>query len=154
MAVYKLLEDFDEHSYTLIAIHCSLEDYRIAYFLNSYINTKFSRLDFDLKSITDASFSVYEWEDLIDDTKWNLISNISKVSQENDEINLFKKDMSTVTNYYIPEHKKVDYFLKIDNGGIFKQSKFILKKIIEMPQIITAYLIDINQLKSKKNLIF
>ena len=34
MAIYKLLDDFYEHSYTLIAIHGSLDDYRLAYFLN------------------------------------------------------------------------------------------------------------------------
>ena len=35
MALYKLhIEEFDEVDYELIAIHTSLEDYRLAYFLN------------------------------------------------------------------------------------------------------------------------
>ena len=35
MAVHKLdFEDFDEINYQLVAIHTSLEDYRLAYFIN------------------------------------------------------------------------------------------------------------------------
>ncbi len=151
MAIYKLLDDFDEHSYALIAIHCSLEDYRIAYFLNSYLNTRFQRLSFNLKSLSDTSFSLYEWNDEINETQWNLISNISRVDLE-DQTGIFKSN--TRTNYYIPEYKKVDYFLKIDNGHVFHPEKAVVKKITEIPQIITAYTVDPNQLKSKNNLIF
>ena len=35
MAIHKLhIDEFDEVDYELIAIHTSLEDYRLAYFLN------------------------------------------------------------------------------------------------------------------------
>lgn len=151
MAIYKLIDDFDEHSYTLIAIHCSLEDYRIAYFLNSYLNTRFQRLSFNLKSLSDTSFSLYEWNDEVNETQWNLISNISRVDIE-DQTGIFKSN--TRTNYYIQEHKKVDFFLKIDNGHVFHSAKAVVKKITEIPQVITAYAVDPNQLKSKNNLIF
>jgi hypothetical protein len=154
MAIYKLIEDFYEHSYTLIAIHCSLEDYKMAYFLNSFINTKFSRLSFDLKLSTNASFSIYEWEDKINETTWNLLSNNSGIDLEETTGVLFTKDQSMISNYLIPEHKKVDYFLKIDNGNIFEKTKIIIKKINEIPQVITAYAVEPDQLKSKNNLIF
>lgn len=154
MAVYKLIEDFYEHSYTLIAIHCSLEDYKMAYFLNSFINTKFARLSFNLKLSNSISFSIYEWMDKVNETTWNLISNISGIDTEEATGILFKKDKSMITNYFIPEHKKVDFFLKIDNENIFDASNMIVKKINEIPQVITAYVVNPDQLKSKNNLIF
>lgn len=154
MAVYKLIEDFYEHSYTLIAIHCSLEDYKMAYFLNSFINTKFARLSFNLKLSDKASFSIYEWMDKINETTWNLISNISGIDLEESTGILFKKDKSMIINYFIPEYRKVDYFLKIDNENIFETSNMIIKKINEIPQVITAYAVNPDQLKSKNNLIF
>jgi hypothetical protein len=48
MATHKLdLGDFDEVDYYLIAIHTSLEDYRLAYFINQLpINLSKSRMKF------------------------------------------------------------------------------------------------------------
>ena len=38
MAVYKLLDDdFDNDDYLLLAIHCAIDDYRLAYLLNQYL---------------------------------------------------------------------------------------------------------------------
>ena len=59
----------------------------------------------------------------------------------------------TRTYHLIPEYKKVNYFLKIDNETVYNE-KLILNKIQEIPQVITAYSIDADQLKSKDNLIF
>ena len=155
MAIYKLIEDFYEHSYTLIAIHCSLEDYKMAYFLNSYTNIKLSRLSYNIELSTNASFSIYEWKDEMNESTWNLISNISGIELEESTGVLFKKDISMITNYFIPEYRKVDYFLKIDdNRDIFEESNEIIKIINEIPQVITAYAVDPDQLKSKNNLIF
>ena len=40
MAVHKLLvDDFEDESYALLAIHCDVEDYRLAYFLNQTLAT-------------------------------------------------------------------------------------------------------------------
>ena len=50
MAVHKLiLEDvFNEVSYTLIGIHCTIEDYRVAYLLNKYLGINLVRSKEDL----------------------------------------------------------------------------------------------------------
>ena len=35
MALHKLLvDDFDDLNYSLLAVHCEMEDYRLAYLLN------------------------------------------------------------------------------------------------------------------------
>ena len=53
----------------------------------------------------------------------------------------------------MPEYKDVDYFLKIEQDEItFEQD--IVKSILTIPQIVTAYMVETNKLKSKNNLIF
>ena len=56
--------------------------------------------------------------------------------------------------YLIPEKKKVDFFLKI-SGDL--QYEFVIKtveKIKRIGQVVTAYTIDKNSLKSKDFLTF
>ena len=80
MAVHKLLvDDFYDASFSLIAIHCRLEDYRLAYLINQHLNTRLERLrqDLDYKYL-DANYSIYAWEDEQHLTTWNLISNVCK----------------------------------------------------------------------------
>ena len=49
MALHKLLvDDFYDATYKLIAIHCRLEDYRLAYLLNQSLNLKLERNPNDL----------------------------------------------------------------------------------------------------------
>ncbi len=160
MAKHKLiLEDvFEDVSYTLIAIHCSLEDYRLAYLLNKSLSINLSKkeedLDFDHVS---ASYSIFEWEDVNHQTTWNLITNICR--KESGTLrsmgSLFGNDEKTLKTYnLISEHKTVDYFLKISSDGLFSGERSILNHIQDVSQIVTAYVIDISQLKSRNNLIF
>lgn len=160
MAVHKLILDdvFDEASYTLIAIHCSLEDYRLAYLLNKHLGITLYRKpsDLDFKK-GQVSYSIYEWEDKKQLITWSLVSNICK-TQELQEANyksLFdNQEKITKTFQLIPEYKTVNYFLKIDSEFSFNKEKYILDSILNIYQIATAYSIDSSQLKSKENLIF
>jgi hypothetical protein len=44
MALHKLLEDdFDDDAYSLLAIHCDSDDFRLAYLLNQYLNINLKR---------------------------------------------------------------------------------------------------------------
>jgi hypothetical protein len=54
--------------------------------------------------------------------------------------------------HLIPEHRDVDYFLKIEEDDTSGES--LVKALASIPNIITAYAIDTDNLKSKKNLIF
>ena len=84
MAIHKLFEDdFEEDNYTLIAIHCSIEDYRLAYLLNTNLDLKLARKWEDLDyNYLEASFSIYEWNDEENFVTWNLVTNISKKEVE------------------------------------------------------------------------
>ena len=160
MAKHKLvLEDvFKEVTYTLIAIHCSLEDYRLAYLLNKSLfinlNRKEEDLDFDNAS---ATYSIFDWIDVDCQITWSLVNNVYREESEitSNTNSLFGANQkSTKTHSLISEYKNVDYFFKIDTEGWFSNKKAILNSIQKIPQVITAYTVDVAQLKSKNNLIF
>ena len=159
MALHKLLvDDFSEDIYSLMAIHCTIEDYRVAYLLNQYLNINLVRKvqDLDFKYIA-ASYSIYEWADKNQLITWNLVSNVCK--KEEDSLtstgSLFNSPNKIIrTHNLIPEYKKVNYLLKIYNDGNFINEKTIIHKIQEIPQIAAVYSIDVARLKSKDNLIF
>ena len=159
MALHKLLvDDFSDDTYSLMAIHCAIEDYRIAYLLNQYLNINLRRKpqDLDFKYIA-ASYSIYEWKDRNQLITWNLVSNVCK--KEEDSListgSLFKSQNKIIRIHnLIPEYKKVNYFLKIDNDENFINEKTLIHKIQKIPQIAAVYSIDVTRLKTKDNLIF
>jgi hypothetical protein len=56
--------------------------------------------------------------------------------------------------YLIPELKKVDYFLKIRSDFDNLGTKILVNQINEIKQIISAYQVEPEALKSRDNLIF
>ncbi|MFD1615944.1 IPExxxVDY family protein [Gelatiniphilus marinus] len=160
MAVHKLVLDdvFEEALFTLIAIHCTIEDYRLAYLLNKHLGINLVRKPLDLDYNNGKStYSIFEWEDNKLLTKWNLVSNICKTQEtpKSNQQSLFSTQQQiTKTFNLIPEHKGVNYFLKIDNDNNFRKEAYILSAILNIPQVVTAFNVDVNQLKSKDNLIF
>lgn len=159
MALHRLLvDDFEDGLYSLFAIHCTLEDYRVVYLLNQHLNLNLRRKRFDLDFRNEmASYSIYEWEDQETLAMWNLVSNVCK-KEEFTAVNpgsLFDAPRKVMRTYnLIPEYKRVNYLLKIDTDGQYLNEKAIINKIQEIQQIVTVYSIDASQLKSKDNLIF
>jgi len=161
MAIHKLdFDEFDEIDYHLVAIHTSLEDYRLAYFINQKLPINLSifkdEIHINIKE-GETKFSRFYYFDKENDISWNLIQNKNKVIQQKNESsqNLFSDvNMEVATKVYLlPEFKKVDYFLKIENieEGLLTQMQLLLNTI---ENISTAYNVDTNKIKSKNNLIF
>ena len=147
--------DFEyDHDYILIGIHTTLNDYRLAYFLNKELKLFLKRSEDDLDFLSkNCSFPFYLYEDEASFITWSLISNkfISvNTVQSND--NLFNEE--TKTRFLIPEKKKVDYFIKISGYIKDENLEHIISKIKETEKIITSYIIDPYLLKSRDNLIF
>ena len=68
---------------------------------------------------------------------------------------LFSTIEKVVKTYYLlPELKNVDFLIKISNDDRYLDEKMMLEKIQSIPQVIATYTIDVDQLKSKDNLIF
>ncbi len=159
MAIHKLvLDDIETDLFTLIAIHCTIEDYRLAYLLNKFLGITLSRKESDLDFKNGMlTYAIFEWEDYKQQTLWNLVSNVCKTEdfRERKTESLFDlQEKITKTNHLIPGYKSVNYFLKIDSDFNFSKERYILNSILKIPQIVTAYSIQPNQLKTKDHLIF
>lgn len=146
--------DFEyEHNYCLIGIHSTLEDYRIAYFLNKNLDLHLSRFKEDLDfSSLDCDFPLFHYEDETTQTSWSLISNKHVFVTNVNQSNLFEE--LTKTSFLISEKKEIDYFIKINGYINHNNLQNILLKINNTKQIITSYSLDPNELKSKDYLIF
>lgn len=149
------LDDFCEEEYALIGIHTALEDYRLAYLLNKNLETRFYKSKKDLefkKNGQKTSFSIYNYASKKYDFEWFLIANSFKKENQT-EFNELLLTTETKT-YLIPEKKKIDFFIKITGEA---NDNYVVKKINKIKsieQVITAYSIDKNTLKSKDYLIF
>ncbi|MGQ7945702.1 IPExxxVDY family protein [Flavobacterium sp. WC2509] len=162
MAIHKLdFQEFDEIDYSLIAIHTALEDYRLAYFINQKLHVNLNKSVKEIQ-ITDKEgevyFSRFHYYEKKKDISWDLIQNINKVIQQKNEDNqgLFTNfDIEVAKKVYmIPEFKKVNYFLKIENSEEDTNLLEIQSELNSIGQIATNYIVDINKIKSKNNLIF
>ena len=162
MAIHKLdLGEFDEIDYHLIAIHTSLEDYRLAYFINQKLPINLGKskneIQINIKE-GETKFSRFYYHDVENEISWDLIQNTSEiVQQKNDNSQgLFSNiDIEVSTKVYLlPELKKVDYFLKIENTDKTMDMSKIQSILNTIENITTVYSVETNKIKSKNNLIF
>ncbi len=162
MAVHKLdFNDFNEIDYQLIAIHTALEDYRLAYFINQKLPVNLSRnkdeIHINIKE-GETKFSRFYYYDKENEISWNLIQNKNEVIQQkkDNNQNLFSNlNMEVSTKVFLlPEFKKVDYFLKIENTEEVMDIAAIQLLLNTIKNISTAYSVDTHKIKSKNNLIF
>jgi hypothetical protein len=161
MAIHKLhLEEFDEIDYQLIAIHSSLEDYRLAYYINQNlpINLKKGNCNIQISNKEgETQFTRFVFEDS-KDIVWNLVQNKNDVfvPSQNSNQGLFAETNNKFSTkiYLIPEFKKVDYFLKIENGEVNIDVSKITNCIKKIERVSTVYAVEVEKIKSKNNLIF
>lgn len=162
MAVRKLhLDEFDEVDYDLIAIHSSLEDYRLAYFLNQKLSVALSKCKDEI-GITvkegEATFQKFSYDDQANAILWSLIPNKNEIiaARKVTRPNLFgdvpQETASKV--YFLPELKKVDYFLKLENNNNTLNLDELVREIKSINRISTVYTVIPEKIKSKNNLIF
>ena len=160
MAIHKLhIDEFDEVDYELIAIHTSLEDFRLAYFLNQKLPILLSKSESEIQiNIKEGVtfFSRFIYENTNNDSCWSLVQNKNEVTTltNNNNQNLFGESSFEVATkaFLLPELKKVDYFLKIENSDA--EMEKIIASMNTISQIATVYSVDSNSIKSKNNLIF
>lgn len=155
MAVHKLvLDDFVDANYSLFAIHCDLEDYRLAFYINQALNTHLKRTKEDVDfSDNVATFSLFEWENSNLKTTWNLIKNTCLLEDNSIDLGLFSEqtEKNWTTHYLIEEHPKAEYFLKVSGGN--SDDVKIAQELQKIPAINMTYTINVEELKSKDYLI-
>lgn len=160
MAIYKLhIDESDDVQYDIIAIHTSLEDFRLAYNLNDKLPVLLSRDHSDLQvpgASGSASFCRFVYEDKQQDTTWYLIENKTLIDPafEDHSGSLFADTSlrEALPVYLLPEYKKADYILRIEN--LLQPVEVIINKINQIDRVSTAYTVGFQQLRSKNNLIF
>ena len=162
MANYKLIldDDFGE-DFSLLAIHCSEEAYKMAYLLNKALSLRLHRKKVDLDysdNGLEITFPLFEFEDEMQYTTYHLVANCckSKVAMLQSSGGLFGNtpETKTVTTHLIPEYGKVDFFLKISSDFEAIPLRSLTTSMNEIPQIISTYTVETQDLKSKHNLIF
>ncbi len=162
MTVHKLhLEEYNEIDYQLIAIHTSLEDYRLAYFINQNLPIILKKSDSSIQINNkdgEIQFSRFIFDDEKASVYWNLIQNKNNmlVRSPNENQGLFAESSTKFSAkiYFIPEYKKVDYFLKIENTETAIDVLEITNQINKIERISAVYAVDVENIKSKNNLIF
>ncbi len=161
MPAHKLvLDDVFEKPFRLLAIHSSVEEYKLAFLLNKHLELRLvrSRRDVDFQvGALQVLFALYSFEDLQKYRNYYLVSNFAKGEQVTGTVtnSLFgEQEVSFHKIHLLPEFKKVDFFLKIEEESIPVSEEQLLKQIKAIPQVSTAYSIDFHQIKSKENLIF
>ena len=96
-----------EDDYLLIGIHSTEEDYRLAYLINKYLNTKLIRFKdhLDFKD-SNAEFPLFEYKDEQKLINYYLINNkYSQLTNNQKSKGLFDGNHSTIS-YLIPEKNK------------------------------------------------
>ena len=157
MAIHKIqINDFVSDDYELIAVHSSLDDYKLAYMLNKELGIQLSKnLAYVEIAIPEgkSAFSNYIFDDEKNDVVWTLIENKTTIINSNKQTTSLFEQVD-ITVFLLPEFKKADYLIKIENIDYGFDSESIIEKIQEIKNVTTAYTIDITNLKSKNNLIF
>ncbi len=151
--VHKISTELFEVTYGLIALHSTLDSFAMAFHLNRDLSMGLRRGDVDLE-LDQTFFPVYEWYDESHDCMYTLFGNKQEV-RENKSANgmgLFSEENFTKTAYLLHEKKKVDYFLKLDHEETVNMGKLV-KKIQALPKITMAYIVAVDELKSKENII-
>lgn len=162
MTVYKLhVEDYDDMDYQLIAIHTPLEDYRLAYYINQNLPITLKKSDCNIQISNkdgETQFSRFNFEDEKANISWDLIQNQNEILLSSQRVNdgLFAESNNNFSTkvYLLPEYKKVDYFLKIENAAESIDISEIANQIKRIERISTVYSVEIENIKSKNNLIF
>ncbi|MFD1094615.1 IPExxxVDY family protein [Salegentibacter chungangensis] len=155
-----LLDEVEEDHFKLIAVYCAIEDYKMAFLLNKHLHLQLKRerydVDFNHKTVR-ARYALYTFKDPTNYRTYHLVANKFKGQAKRvaSSGSLFvEEEVRPLEVHLIPEQKKVDFFLKIEEDLEEQQLTRMVNTISQIPQVVAVYNIDIEHLKSKQNLIF
>ena len=152
-----------DYDFILIGICSPLKDYNMCYKLNKQLGTSLHRSQLDIsmdfyEENEKGQFSLYEYWDKHYEIQWYLLSNKCQILCDEEFKNkgtIFDGFIQNEekTKYLIPENSKVDFYLQVH--GIFSENAKLemIKNIIKLNRVVSAYEICINDIASKENLI-
>ncbi|MEZ4857436.1 MAG: IPExxxVDY family protein [Flavobacteriaceae bacterium] len=162
MTHYKLqIEENDEDSFLLLAIHCSEEPYKMAFMLNKNLNINLKRKRMDIEIVAKkmtTSYAIFEFENPQEYTHFYLVENKCTLQSDTNfqKGSLFALDHSEKIRrvHLLPEFKKADFFLKIETDIELFPIRKVLAQMNAIREVISAYVIENQNIKSYNNLIF
>ncbi|MCP9199198.1 IPExxxVDY family protein [Gramella sp. GC03-9] len=160
MQSHKVLLDVEDEHFQLIAIYSSMEEYKMAFFLNKYLKLKLTRdrMDIDfMHNLFNAVYPLYSFKNPATYLKFELVANKFKGKPVKvlRSGSLFREEeVSPQEVYLVPEYNKVDYFLKLSEEATTNEFLRMINSIGQIPGVQAAHAIDVDNLKSKQNLIF
>lgn len=128
-----VLEVAYDYEFDLIGISCHLRDYRLCWELNHLLELNLSRSDEGAETES-GIFALYSDECIETRTIINLLVNRGE------------------KGWLIPEQRQADYLLMLRENARWADDELV-NLIKRHPQILTAFSIDPNGLKSKENLL-
>ncbi len=136
---YILEEEYD-YDFQLIGISCHAKDYRLSWAINYQLGFRLEKQEKDLEILSDNPFegsahSLYAYYEEEDHHEYYLIGN---------------RDGS---GYLIPEQRQADFVIMI-KSSLPVDLDDIIARLRKIDLVLTAFSIDVEKLKSKKNLIF
>lgn len=148
-----------EEEFLLFAIHCNIEEHKLAFLINKHFDLKLKRRERDLDFFSkegNISYPIFEFLDPQNEDAFYVVNNICKTTAETTTSagSLFETDVEEQTHYLIPEYKKADYLFKIASDNIINMEPLLLPKLVKLPYVVTAYALDYKNLKSRTNLNF
>lgn len=156
MQTHKLVAEIIDEDYALIALHSAMDEIRMVYLLNKILDFRFCRTENDIEyrySSFMASYFLYKYHDPENMINYFLINNKFKTPTKKVTTSGLFDDTEQIA-FLLPELKKVDYFLKIEENVTDQFIAEFLLKLKELPQLNAAYRVQPNLIKNQENLIF
>lgn len=143
---------------TLLAIQSNLEDYRLAFFINSVLHLKLYKEKKDIalssKEIQ-SQFGHYLYEDEDNYLTWRLIENHSSSSErkattvsDNDLFSQMEENIE-LTSCLIPELKRFDYLLIIEETDDFFDTESLVEQIENISHVSAVYIAEWEHIKKE-----
>lgn len=150
--VHRISEELFVDSFDLIALHSNMECYSLAYHINKAARVLLGRARQDLE-IGVLSYPIFEYNDMVKEEEWYLVKNVVQEEESDGSQGLFAHSTTVKLNYLLEERKEINYLLKLypeDSVDIEKT----IRAIRSIPKVSMAYQLNVDELKSKRNLIF
>jgi len=135
----------------IIAIHCSLEPFDLAFKINSHLDIKLIRTNYDISfKQTEENYMAYSNESDSEDALVFLFSNSYIRSQVNKDSPLLF-DQESTGHSLMPELSGADYLIKyVDEKNALES---FIKSLSLLKEISSCYKVENSKIKSKHNLI-
>lgn len=154
-----LLNTIIDVDFKIIGISASVEAYKLVFLINKTLKTQFVRTPQDVELLHknySVNFSLFSYTDQKTACKLYFIQNKSKYIDQNPKFvrSLFENEEHPVDKHLIGSHKQSDYLIKIEDEFDRFKIKKMLHNLNDIPQVISAYEINAEDIKTPQHLIF